>query len=64
MLNFRPKVFLKDDPSTPGDEGLQSVYRKTSEVIAFPDLYTAESVSKVEAEINKTKEETKDVWFH
>jgi len=57
------KVFLKDDPSTPGDEGLQSVYRKTSEVIAFPDLYTAESVSKVEAEINKTKEETKGIEF-
>jgi len=57
------KVFLKDDPNTPGDEGLQSVYRKTSEVIAFPDLYTAESVSKVEAEINKTKEETKGIEF-
>jgi hypothetical protein len=57
------KVFLKDDPNTPGDEGLQSVYRKTSEVIAFPDLYTAESVSKVEAEINKTIEETKGIEF-
>ena len=57
------KVFLKDDPNTPGDEGLQSVYRKTSEVIAFPDLYTAESVSKVEAEINKTIEETKGIKF-
>jgi hypothetical protein len=53
------QVYLRDDPETPDvNESLQKVFRKTSEVLANPDAYTAESIAELEARIGKTTAET------
>ena len=53
------EVNLRDNPDTPNvDESLEKVWRKQSEVIENPDLYTVESISKVTADVEKVKGET------
>jgi hypothetical protein len=55
-------VYLKDNPDTPDvDESLVGVKRLTSEVIKYPDLYTAESVGKVTADVGLVKKQTKQI---
>ena len=51
------KVFTIDDPATKNNEE-KAVMRLTSEVIKNSDLYSAESVTKAQAEINKLNKET------
>ena len=55
------QVYLRDNPDTPEDESLQKVFRKTSDVLAAPDLYTAESVAVTTANVEKIKSETEGI---
>ena len=53
------EVYLRDNPETPDvDESLQKVFRRESEVLASPSLFTAESIADLEAKIAKTTAET------
>jgi hypothetical protein len=53
------QVYLRDDPETPDvNESLQKVFRKESEVLSNPSLYTAESIADLEAKIAKMEAET------
>ena len=53
------QVYLRDNPETPDvNESLQKVFRRESEVLANPSLFTAESIADLEAKIAKTTAET------
>ncbi len=56
------EVYLRDDPNTPDvNESLQKVFRRESQVLSNPSLFTAESIADLEARIAKTTAETDQI---